>query len=461
MLGFLAEDVDDKLFKIKFLLLTFLIFGSNVVLADHCVVSQIDIVAGTWENSDSQTSLTVQTQDSSGASCHAGETIRLSFSTSGGGSFTNEAGTSLPQAYISTNSANRNFYYQGSVNDSITINAGPGPTDSWTELWSVSKQVTDILGSVEEEVEDNNDDSGSSSSSSGSLSSHSSPVDLSTSTTKPKFDISAGRDRLAMVGVPVIFSGETTSGDNTSKIKFNWTFGDGSSGFGKQVQYIYKYPGQYTVVSNASSNGAEAVARTEVLVIKPEVSIKEIVANQNGLGLVVENRSGYEINIGGFKVKSGQSEVVLPVDTIIKSGATITLADVLTTGFDGRALLIDSLGQVVEEHISTELVGVFEPKTVSGVTLSPSQLEEITKQALVIKYKLAEMGSTNLIKEISLPKNSVAQVDKTGDNKGEDKISSSSLSQVALAQNMITVEKPKGLMKSILSLPQVVINLFK
>ncbi len=466
-----------KIKKIKFLLVLLLIFSFNVASADHCTISQVNIIPGSWDNTDAKTSLTVQTQDSGGVSCHTSETIRLSFETSGSGSFSNEGGTSEPQSYISKNSANRNFYYNGGQGDTITIKAGPGTADSWVESWSVSKSVSVVLDSVETEVDisDDNKSNPTNSSSSGSnsnqLSSHSSSVALSTGSPKPKLAINAGRGRLAIVGADVSFVGYIISIENMSEsaVKFDWTFGDGGSDSGRNVSHVYKYPGQYTVVANARSKDLNAVARTEVLVVKPEISIKEVVVGFAGKSsLVVENNSNYEVNLGGFRIKNENSEYVLPVDTIIKPKKEIVLADVILSWSEGSVFLIDSIGGTSAQYPSlagiplVNQVGYYNSGGTSrSVNISDSEmklkLEDILKQAVVIKYKLAEIENNN---KQAVPVNNIAHKTEVKKEKVDNE-ETKDLPQLALVENSIVIEKPNGLAKRVLLLSQKLFNWFK
>src|SRR3989338_1635926 len=82
---------------------------AHTVLAAHCTVSGIALIAGPWENTSTQTSYTVQAQYGAGNECHVDETLRLSFASSGVGTFTGQTGSAV-QKWIATGSANRNFY---------------------------------------------------------------------------------------------------------------------------------------------------------------------------------------------------------------------------------------------------------------------------------------------------------------------------------------------------------------
>src|SRR3989344_1961964 len=128
---------------------------ARTVLAAHCTVSGIAIIGGAWEHTSGQTSYTVQAPGRARPECHVGETLRLSFESSGGGTFTGQTGSAV-QKWIATGSANRNFYYQhaAGATDVITIKAGYGTADSWSVSWEDSHDT------AEAPVSGGDDDSG-------------------------------------------------------------------------------------------------------------------------------------------------------------------------------------------------------------------------------------------------------------------------------------------------------------
>lgn len=154
-------------------------------------------------------------------------------------------------------------------------------------------------------------------------SSHSSQVELSNQEEKILFKIGAGRGRLASVNSPVEF--EIVQTELVGRVRYSWSFGDGSKGMGKKVKHAYKYPGVYNVVVNGTSYEGEAVTRTIVNVIesKLDVSIK------NNL-IEIINQSNYEYNLGGYIIKNNSEIFKIPEDTIIlKKGSIILDEEIL------------------------------------------------------------------------------------------------------------------------------------
>lgn len=153
------------------------------------------------------------------------------------------------------------------------------------------------------------------------LSSHSSPVALSTVPTKRVISISLGRDRLGTVNVPLLFSvflydanGVPFSGN----VSTHWSFGDGESADGVSVRHTYSAPGEYVVVATARVSSEEAVSRNTVLIIDP---VLLLFSNEYGLG--VTNKSREEVNLGGFLLGDQGHKISFPEDTIVKKDTSI------------------------------------------------------------------------------------------------------------------------------------------
>lgn len=153
-------------------------------------------------------------------------------------------------------------------------------------------------------------------------SSHTSEVSLS-SYQAETFKIGAGRERLATVRTPILFS---ASQNKMSKEKnsFTWSFGDGTSARGSKVYHSYQFPGRYNVVLNGSiDDEEEAVARTTVLVSEPKVRVSSL---DLALGYVeITNDSDKEQNLSGWRLQAGQKIYVFLVDTIISPKTSIKI----------------------------------------------------------------------------------------------------------------------------------------
>jgi hypothetical protein len=156
------------------------------------------------------------------------------------------------------------------------------------------------------------------------ISSHYSYVSISTYKVPDKFEVSAGRNRLGVVGAPIEFQAE---GDESHPgANFIWTLGDGSVEEGERIEHAYKFPGKYAVVLDAKLNGDESISRTKVEVIEPDLSVEE--ANEKLVR--IKNNSKEEINLYGFELVEGSSHFEFPKDTIILSGESVAFPAEIT-----------------------------------------------------------------------------------------------------------------------------------
>jgi hypothetical protein len=150
------------------------------------------------------------------------------------------------------------------------------------------------------------------------VSTHSSSEDLSDYISGNSFEISAGRDRISYVGVPVIFNAKHNKKDK--RVDFTWSFGDGTSGVGQEIEHIYQNPGDYIVILNSKNGENDAVSRANIKVLEPKLSILK-----NKDGLEITNNGDYEINIGDWKINNINGDVMIPKDTIVGSKSKIII----------------------------------------------------------------------------------------------------------------------------------------
>lgn len=169
------------------------------------------------------------------------------------------------------------------------------------------------------------------------------------------FEVSAGRDRLAYVDLPLNFEAKHKISKDLEgrKCEYLWTFGDGLSQIGEKVEHIYKYMGDYNVVLNGTCAGIKSVSRTTVKVLVPSLSI---VQKADG-AVEISNQGKYEINLYGWKIKSANQEYVFPLDTIISAGKVVTFpTEYLKIALaGGEIILADSTDKSVVQVQSQSL----------------------------------------------------------------------------------------------------------
>lgn len=142
---------------------------------------------------------------------------------------------------------------------------------------------------------------------------------------EPEFILSAGRDRIGVVGSPIEFRVETNYSYSRQNI-FSWNFGDGTQGGGPVLNHVYEYPGEYVVVLSASIKGTEVVSRVNVKITDPKLSVRSATPER----IEIANGSEYEVNLFGRELAVGSKVFAFPKDTIIKSKQSIFFSSKVT-----------------------------------------------------------------------------------------------------------------------------------
>ena len=271
-------------------------------------------------------SLVLQTQNAGGTSEQLDETSDLTLSSSSAtGEFSSSATTWTPDTILtmSKNSSNRTFYYKDSVDGTYTITATV-LTRTTLKTWTTTQTI--IVGTggsgggaggdtaLSVTATSTTATSTTSSSLSASTSAHSGGTSVARDPEPKEFEIFGGRDRLVVVGAPVVFQAKIALIKNVSNpTRYLWSFGDGSAHDGIKTEHTYLFPGEYVVVLNAEAFEGNAVWRGVVKVVAPE-----LVINASSTEYIeIANRSAFEINLNNWSIRNGQESFTFPIDTII------------------------------------------------------------------------------------------------------------------------------------------------
>lgn len=313
-----------------------LLFFIPVASAEHCTAAKIAIVVGPWESSEGQISYAVQTQDSDGISCHVTETLRLSFQSSGSGTFTGQTGSAV-QEWISSNSANRNFYYRQAVGEShvLTVKAGYGPAEGWTMLWEASV-TTSETPPEEEETPPASAPSGTASAGSTGIAKVAGTNNKVTSSTVAKartfaddsLKLTITHAKRVSVGQPTVFVALPSGleDEELHTLRYLWNFGDGTTGTGRTPSHVYAHPGSYIVMGTVSRQGHEIVIRTEIAVSPRSITVEK---DAEG-GVTIRNSAPHEVEISRYELSDGARTFVIPDQTYLLPKASITLLPALS-----------------------------------------------------------------------------------------------------------------------------------
>ncbi len=390
-----------KKYNISFVLFLCIFFCAHYVYADDIAVFKFVTDPQTIDVGQVSKDITIQSQNASGASQPIPETYDLGFtSTSGTGSFLNSSGNAV-STVMSKNTANRTFFYKDTAQGDFVITV----TATGRESKKVFTATQHIFVGV------TNPDTGGTSTTTDTTattteekivekiiyisSAHSSPVPVSTLKEGIEFEISAGRDRLASVGNTVLFRVVPTKLQNVSgsNIAYTWSFGDGTVGTGDVVSHVYRFAGDYAVITNGVFSDKQAVSRLLVKVISPDVALARVVG-----GVEVWNKSSSEINLEGWSLVGNNKIFNFPADTIIGVNKKIVFANEITGMSDGVVRFVNSIGKVFASLDGVDSV----QSVVSIASTTPVDLNEISQKIETVKNTLTMISIVPKQKMVNL-----------------------------------------------------------
>jgi PKD domain len=384
-----------------------ILVGLLVILpaVSHAQVSKIVFTTEpqTVKPSEISGTITIQLQDSAGSSYQATETVDVEFlSSSISGEFLSPSSENAVTKTISTGSANKNFRYRDSTNGTFTLtvkatgrtsggiwnanqviiisNSVPTSTTTATTTATTKDMTTASVPSSNQE-----------SSSSGLSSSHYSAAALSSLKISPGFEVSAGRDRLGIVGSPLEFKVETNI-EYTNNSIFVWNFGDGAEGVGEIVNHTYTYPGEYILILNVSSPRGKAVSRVNVKVVSPELVITHISKER----IELTNNSKSEVSLFGRALVTGNKIFTFPRDTILKAGQKISFSTNVT-GLAPSEQSEVSLMVVGTEIKPQEIMAKIEEQKLEKIAYVRNEISILQKQLADVSSRQNIAKSTEVI----------------------------------------------------------------
>lgn len=159
-------------------------------------------------------------------------------------------------------------------------------------------------------------------------------LSLASGNVPPQQQISAyaGEDREVVVGSFIYFLGQAMGFDGKplENARFWWNFGDGGTKEGRSISYIYQFPGNYTVGLHVSSGSYAASDYVVVKVVPNQLAVEGVLQGEGGF-VHLENKSGTEVDIGGWSIVDGAGvRFIIPPKTRVGAQSDITLPNDLT-----------------------------------------------------------------------------------------------------------------------------------
>jgi len=251
----------------------------------------------------------------------------------------------------------------------ITGTPTPG-TSNVTEGTSPGEHVAD-------EAETTSSVTTRTTSSGGGASVRKSTIEKKTVLTNPVLTLSIDAQKLAYVNQTIPFA-VTPSGIGQTimnSLTYTWNFGDTYGTSSKNTTHAFSYPGEYVVVVEAKFAKEKAIARQEITVLPLAVSLARSPVGD----VLLHNNAKYEVDIGGFTLKSGAS-LTLPKFIILKPNATLTIGAQRLRAEQGRPIsLYNALGMYVLSD------------SVSSVVVKPS----LAASSVSVPTKAISLGQNN------------------------------------------------------------------
>ena len=158
------------------------------------------------------------------------------------------------------------------------------------------------------------------------------PSTLASFPVEPQIFADAGpSSRVVLVGAPTTFSGIVwgIKKEPIENARMVWGFGDGGITEGKTVIHTFYYPGDYTIVLDASSGYYTASDRVYITAITPNFNIRTGGDSTRSF-IAIENKTSNELDLSGWQVSANGKTFILPKNTILGARKTLVLPSEIT-----------------------------------------------------------------------------------------------------------------------------------
>jgi hypothetical protein len=130
-------------------------------------------------------------------------------------------------------------------------------------------------------------------------------------------------------------------------LTYEWSLGNGEKRSGKDIDYMFVYPGQYVIVVSGEYKRQKQFARQTITVLPVELTLSQ---SDDGQSYVLHNISTHEIDVGGYRL-AGNDEHVFPKHTIILPQSQVNLPIKVTDHRQAVVALYDETGSAITLHV--------------------------------------------------------------------------------------------------------------
>lgn len=140
---------------------------------------------------------------------------------------------------------------------------------------------------------------------------------------KPKVTVTAGPDRVVVVGAGALFTASAfgMTGDPLMSAHYVWNFGNAATKDGKSVMYAYTIPGTYSVTVEAQSGGYTAIDKVSVTVVPADI----VITRANAEFIEIHNKTNRELDLSLWQLGVHDAVFVLPPYTTIGANKAMAI----------------------------------------------------------------------------------------------------------------------------------------
>ncbi len=148
----------------------------------------------------------------------------------------------------------------------------------------------------------------------------------------------AGEDLSAVAGADVLFEGYAVTDKNlrVSTARYEWSFGDGARGKGKERLHTYYEPGTYIGVLTVHGDNQKHKDKLIVTILPADVRVKTVSIGTKGF-IEIENRSSSDVDLSRWHLfvdyargKKSTGTFTIPEDTIVMASSSVRFSNRVT-----------------------------------------------------------------------------------------------------------------------------------
>ncbi len=192
---------------------------------------------------------------------------------------------------------------------------------------------------------------------------------------------------LTNTGVQTVLYAEVydATGKAVSSANVEWSFGDGATARGAEVQHRYAYPGTYAISAYVKSGTLTDETSVQILVVDAVASVH---LSEDFKFVEVFNSSKHELNVSGWILRSGYKHFYIPERTLILAASSVRfstdITKLSTLKMEKHVLLLDSARNMVADSREYAVEELEQEPEEAATTTNSSTTTDSKEEVIVV-----------------------------------------------------------------------------